>query len=239
MSDLATDASARSEAAQPSLWDRLADDLPGITAEMAVLREDLADCLGGEKEVDKLLNGGLAALRRRSDLDEKAFRLGQALIRRKAEHDRIEARGVVVTGEVLREAVRRDIEMLFNIERFETNYLLTERESRHVVYPGDLLADYPEVRTSVINYGVPAFSGRNSLDFDKDALAREIRAVVTAFEPRLRKDSIKVQVRYNEQVGMRIEIDAILMLSPVPERLRLSTTIDLENGRASTTREEL
>ncbi len=38
---------------------------------------------------------------------------------------------------------------------------------------------------------------------------------------------------------MRIEIDGVLMLSPVPERLRLSTVINLENGKASTTVEAL
>lgn len=239
MSDLATNGPPRSEAAQPSLWDRLVDDLPGMMAEMAALREDLAELLGGEDEVDKIQEGGLAVLRRRSDLDEKTYRLGQTLIQRAAERARIEARGVVVTADVLREAVRRDIEMLFNIERLETTYLLTETEAQRVHSPDDLLADYPEVRTSVVNFGVPAFSGRRGSDFDKDALAREIRSVLTWFEPRLRKDSIKVQVKYAEKVGMRIDIDAILMLSPVPERLRLSTTIDLESGRATTTQEEV
>ena len=35
----------------------------------------------------------------------------------------LETRGVVVSGRVLREAVRRDIEALFNTERFESLFL--------------------------------------------------------------------------------------------------------------------
>ena len=37
----------------------------------------------------------------------------------------IEARGIVVSGRILREAVRRDIETLFNTERFESVPLRT------------------------------------------------------------------------------------------------------------------
>lgn len=58
------------------------------------------------------------------------------------------------------------------------------------------------------------------------------------FEPRLKRDTIKVKVSTSDKTGLKIEIDALLMLSPVPERLRLSTMIDLDNGRAITSAEE-
>ncbi len=51
-------------------------------------------------------------------------------------------------------------------------------------------------------------------------------------------DTIRVKVAQGDRTGMRIEVDAMLMLSPVPERLRLSTMIDLDNGRATTAVEE-
>ena len=238
MSDAVTNSTALKEAVQPSLWDRLVDDLPGVVAEMESLKEALIEATGCAGKVDQIVEEGMAALRRRTDLDEKAMRLAQSLVLRAEERGRIEARGVVVTSDTLREAVRRDIEMLFNVERLASHYLLTEREERTLISPDDILAEYPEVRTSVLNFGVPAFSGRKGSDFDKDTLSREIRDVLIAFEPRLRKDSIKVQVRYAETLGMRVDIDAILLLSPVPERLRLSTTIDLESGRASTAQVE-
>jgi len=230
---------ARSEAVQPSLWDRLLNDLPGLLADIASLREQLKQVLDKDVDIDAIVADGLTSLRKRSDLDEDTYQLCSALIMKSEEKARIESRGVVVTQDVLREAVRRDIEMLFNIERLEADYTLTESEEQTIVTPDDRLASFPEVRSSVVNFGVPSFSGRKGTDFDKDELARELKQVLQNFEPRLKSDSIKVQVGFADKVGMRVDIDAILLLSPVPERLRLSTTIDLESGRASTSQEEV
>lgn len=229
---------ARSEAVQPSLWDRLVNDLPGLMADISSLRDSLSEELGEEVDIDALVEGGVVALRRRTDLDETTYQLANALIAKTAERAKIESRGIVVTKDVLREAVRRDVETLFNVERLEANYLLTEEEEQSIVTSEVLLADYPEVRRSVVNYGVPTFAGRKGSDFDKDQLAREIRSVLQVFEPRLKSDTIRVKVSFAERVGLRIDIDAVLLVSPVPERLRLSTMIDMENGRATTTRED-
>ncbi|MEP5088653.1 MAG: GPW/gp25 family protein, partial [Paracoccaceae bacterium] len=132
----------------------------------------------------------------------------------------------------------RDIEALFNIERLEAQYMLTDRERASIESPSEMLADFPEVRQSVVNFGVPSFSGRSSSDFDKDTLARDLKEVLAVFEPRLKRDSIKVGIHIGEKTGLRIEINGILMLAPVQERLRLSTSIDLDNGRAITTVED-
>ena len=229
---------ARSEAVQPSLWDRLQDDLPGLVSEIASLRETLLDELGDDFDLDGLLEGGLPGLRRNTTLNETAYHLAHQFVAKTQECDHLESRGVVVTPDVLREAVRRDIEMLFNVERLEMRYFLTDREMQDHEDPADLLADFPHVRTSVLNYGVPTFSGRKGTDFDRDALAKTLREVLQTFEPRLKPDSIKVKVNFAEKVGIRVEIDAILMMSPVAERLKLSTVIDLESGRASTSQED-
>jgi type VI secretion system protein ImpF len=229
---------SRSEAVQPSLWDRLVDDLPGIQAEAEGLASELAKTLGSGEEVEKLIGGGARAIEARTDLDDDIRKQAYRLLRLSAQSRRLEERGVIVTANVLREAVRRDIEMLFNIERFEADLWLTSREQGAHITPADMLAPFPEVRASVINYGVPSFSGRKGSDFDKDDLARELRDVLRIFEPRLKPESIRVTVRIDAKTGMRIEIDGVLMLSPVPERLRLSTTVDLENGAASTRLED-
>lgn len=65
-----------------------------------------------------------------------------------------------------------------------------------------------------------------------------MKEVVAVFEPRLKRDTIRVKVNTSDKTGMKIEIEGTLMLSPVPERLRLSTTIDLDNGQAATRLEE-
>lgn len=229
---------SRQEAVQPSLWDRLVDDLPGLVAESDALRRDLARALGSDEAAAVLISGGARAVEQRSDLDEDTRLLAHRVVQILARRRRLEESGIIVTADVLREAVRRDIEMLFNIERLEANFLLTDREALDNPSPASLLEAFPEVRSSVVNYGVPSFSGRSGSDFNKDDLAREIKAVLNIYEPRLKRDSVRVRVRTGEKTGMRIDIDGVLLLSPVPERLRLSTSIDMDNGRALTALEE-
>ncbi|WP_299750868.1 type VI secretion system baseplate subunit TssE [uncultured Tateyamaria sp.] len=229
---------AQSEALQPSLWDRLVNDLPGLDAEISSLRRGLAKDLGGADKLDELLEHGVSASADDKLLDDdtkkRLFQLTQKQDRRRA----IQASGIMVTREVLREAVRRDIEMLFNVERMEAEPMMTDREANRYQTAKDLLVDYPQVQTSVLNYGVPSFAGRTSTDFDKSTLRRELKQTLIHFEPRLKPDSIRINIRQSEKIGMRIDVDATLMLSPTPERLRLSTTIDLDSGSAATVLED-
>lgn len=224
---------SRREAAQPSLWDRLVDDLPGISAETERRRADLSGRFG-EAVVTRIVAGGRRTLEAEPDLtdaEKKEFTLFLSQLERR---HFLEERGIVVTGAVLREAVRRDIEALFNVERLQVQYLLGDEERGGTEDPEDLLADFPRVRQSVLNYGVPSFSGRRARDFDPDVLSRELKDILAVYEPRLKPDSVQVKVTSSDKVGLRIAIEGILMLSPVPERLRLATSIDLDNGRAAT-----
>jgi type VI secretion system protein ImpF len=225
---------AAREALQPSLWDRLVNDLPGVYSEINQLRQAIQNDIGAER-LDALLTGGTRQIDAAADLSaehKKGVHRLLFLERRRAE---LEIRGIVVSTDVLREAVRRDIEALFNTERFESTPLLTDFEADQARDDPPSLEDFPEVRRSVVNYGVPPFSGRSSRDFDRDELAREIRSVLVAFEPRLKESATKVTVTLGDKaMGLRIDIDALLLTSPAPERLRLRTMIDLENGSART-----
>jgi len=212
--------------------------LPGIVAETEQRRAELAEEVGAER-LDRILEGGRRQLQRESDLGEDTRAEVAALISQLERRAFLEDRAVVVTPEVLREAVRRDIEMLFNIERLESDALLTDHEARWFETPGSRLADFPEVRRSVVNYGVPSFAGRSQSDFDAEALSREIRDTLAVFEPRLKRESIKVKITFKPAEGMRVEIEGTLMLSPVAERFRLATTIDLDSGQARTRIEDL
>ncbi|MEP5091613.1 MAG: type VI secretion system baseplate subunit TssE, partial [Paracoccaceae bacterium] len=100
-------AKARSEAVQPSLWDRLVDDLPGLIAETSSLHDELSEELGAE-ELDALEEGGLRAIEKRVDLSVETRRKLHFLVAKNQDRQRIEERGIVVTADVLREAVRRD-----------------------------------------------------------------------------------------------------------------------------------
>ena len=232
--DMGATPQARSEAIQPSFWDRLVNDLPGLEAEIESQQRHLTKTVGGAAELDALLDGGTRAVEATADLSEdtkrQLFQLTSKLQRRSA----LQASGITVTRDVLREAVRRDIETLFNIERMEAQTMMTNLEASRIETPASLLADFPNVRSSVINYGVPSFAGRSGSDFDKTELARDLRQVLTVFEPRLKPSSIKVNIDLNDKTGMKITVNAVLMLSPTPERLKLSTTIDLDSGSAAT-----
>jgi type VI secretion system protein ImpF len=222
------------EAVQPSLWDRLVDDLPGVTAEIDALRQALAQALGPER-LGALLDGGLRAIEADASLRPGQKEALARLIAQERARAALEERGIVVSPEVLREAVRRDIEALFNTERLEATPLLADAEREAVELSLDL-ADFPEVRRSVVNYGVPPFAGHSSRDFDRGALERELRAVLAAFEPRLRESATKVTVSTSDRAeGLAIEIDGLLIMAPAPERLRLRTVVDLDTGRARTT----
>lgn len=232
----ATGYSARAtrEAVQPSLWDRLVNELPGLGAEIAAERRALGAELGAAR-VDALLTGRARAIDAEVTISEDERRRLHRLLDQEARRADLEARGIVVSPQVLREAVRRDIEALFNTERFQSRPLLTDHEETISGDDPPDLADYPEARRSVVNYGVPPFSGRTSRDFDREALAREIRAVLAAFEPRLKESATRVAVTAGgKAAGLTIEIDGLLIMSPAPERLRLKTMIDLDSGRART-----
>ncbi len=228
---------SRREAVQPSLWDRLVDDLPGLVAEHDRRRADLEKLIGADG-LRLVETGGLRALEADRPVPVEAGREILAYAQLGDRRAFLEERGIVVTQDVLREAVRRDIEALFNTERLEVNFLFSDLERRGAEDPADLLDEFPHVRRSVLNYGVPAFSGRRARDFDADALARELREVVAQFEPRLKRDTIRIKVDASDKTGLKIAIEGLLLLSPVPERLRLSTTVDLDNGRAATRIEE-
>jgi len=237
MSETSTNPQSRREAVQPSLWDRLVDDLPGLILESSRRYADLSKQVGSD-ELTRILAGGTRAVEQADGLDDDTRKRLHQLIAQNDKRRHLENSGIVVTAEVLREAVRRDIEMLFNIERLEAQYLLTEHEEANSVSPAELLVDFPHVRRSVVNYGIPAFSGKTGDDFDRDGLARELRDILAIYEPRLKRESIKVRINFGKKTGMKIEIDGVLMLSPVAERLRLSTTVDLDSGRALTTIED-
>lgn len=227
-------ARAKREAVQPSLWDRLVNDLPGLVSEIDGLRQALHAELGAER-LDTLLAGGMRAIESDplliNDQKQRLLRL-EFQIRHRAE---LESRGIVVSARVLREAVRRDIEALFNTERFEAFPLLSDQEGEAEPTSQLDLEDFPEVRRSVINYGVPSFSGKSVRDFDRETLAREIKQVLVTFEPRLKESGTKVSVTLGDKTqGLRIDIDAVLIMSPTPERMKLRTMINLDNGLART-----
>jgi type VI secretion system protein ImpF len=152
-------------------------------------------------------------------------RLQPALLDRLTDEDptsRVEPReNRVMSKRQLRQAVLRDLAWLFNSTRLEAT---TD------------LANLPDVRRSVINYGLPALSGKSATSYDVSELERAIRQSIIEFEPRILADTLRVtavlqasELDHHNVIG--VQIQGQLWAQPVPLELLLRTEIDLETGR--------
>lgn len=124
----------------------------------------------------------------------------------------------VLSVRTLREGVLRDLAWLLNT----TN-----------LFPGDTTAKLPNLRSSVLNYGMPDISGIFVAGLNISALERGIRQAIWDFEPRLIRASVSVKAMtattFNNN-KLSFEIEADLWAQPYPERLYLRTELDLERG---------
>jgi len=128
----------------------------------------------------------------------------------------------VLSLKELRKSVIRDLGWLLN-----TNNLSSVQD----------LGDYPQVERSVANYGVSEFAGRPSSNFDLNALQRLIRQSIWDFEPRILRNSLKINIHTNKDEmnhnAITFEIEGELWAQPVPEQIYLKTELDLETGDVS------
>jgi type VI secretion system protein ImpF len=127
----------------------------------------------------------------------------------------------VMTKSRLRQAVLRDLAWLFNATRLEGTVDLS---------------GLGEVRRSVLNFGLPALSGRAASSLDVTALERAIRQAIIEYEPRILPSTLQVtalleprSIDHHNVIG--VEIRSELWAQPVPLELLVRTEIDLETGK--------
>jgi type VI secretion system protein ImpF len=119
----------------------------------------------------------------------------------------------------LRQVIQRDVAWLLNDIQFEATTPLD---------------DYPEVRTSVLNQGLPELIGRS---LDSDTMARrsaEITAALRAFEQRLRPESISVVFdtsRIETENKLTFSVSGEIRNAVEESWVQLKTTVDLDDGR--------
>ena len=125
----------------------------------------------------------------------------------------------VLSMQRLRAGVLRDLAWLLN-----TGYLEATED----------LDDYPYVRDSVLNFGVPDLSGLTVLGMDTVQLEKVIREAVVKFEPRIERHSLRVSVKIDRNRmshnSMTFEIEGQLWAQPTPLSMFLKTEVDLETG---------
>ena len=124
-----------------------------------------------------------------------------------------------LTKAKLRKSVVRDLNWLFN--------------SSNLAAVQDL-DDYPEVVNSVINYGMPDFTGHTLSSIDVPEVERLLKRVIIDFEPRIIRRTLKVQLNVDpvemSHNAMTFDIEGELWADPVPLHVFLKTKLDLEVG---------
>lgn len=101
---------------------------------------------------------------------------------------------------------------------------------------GHDLDAWPEIGRSVLNFGLPALSGRVASSLQMRDLERELRQAVICFEPRLLADSVRVcalgdNKDPNSHNVIAFRIEAQLWAQPAPVPLSLRTELSLESGQ--------
>lgn len=118
---------------------------------------------------------------------------------------------------VLKTAVRRDLEWLLN--------------TRRIADPPD--EALKEANRSVYVYGLPDLSALTmETAGDRNRLLRQITAAISSFEPRLTNVRLSLVERQDaSKKDVRLRIEAMLRMDPVPEPISFDTLIELKSGR--------
>ena len=94
----------------------------------------------------------------------------------------------------------------------------------------------PFVRRSVLNFGLPALSGRTASSLDVTDLTRAVREAILAFEPRILPATLEIrtlleagELDHHNVIG--VEIHGELWAQPVPLEFLVRTEFDLETGK--------
>ena len=127
----------------------------------------------------------------------------------------------VLSRNRLRDAVLRDLSWLFNTSQLDSS---------------ESLAAYPQVRRSVLNYGLPVISGQTISSIDPVLIEGQVRQAIIDHEPRILPESLRVEAimsdtRIDQHNQISFRITGQLWAQPVPLELLLHTDIDLETGR--------
>jgi len=100
------------------------------------------------------------------------------------------------------------------------------------------LVPWPEVECSVLNFGLPSFTGETASSLDVGKLEKAIHQAICRFEPRILEPSLKVAAKTTtdgpldlQNNVLRIAIVAQVFAQPVPIEIDLSTEINLETGQ--------
>jgi type VI secretion system protein ImpF len=126
----------------------------------------------------------------------------------------------VVDMRNLREAVLRELAALLNTMNLQSVQDLSR---------------YPQVARSALNYGVMSFAGKAAYDVDPKETARQLKAAIEFFEPRLRDVRVTPEPDDGKASGVLLDfrIDADLWGHPQSQQVTMHTSIEVDTGDVS------
>jgi type VI secretion system protein ImpF len=111
----------------------------------------------------------------------------------------------------LRRAVLRDVEWLLN--------------TRQVYPPVPTALDL--VRTSVYNFGLPELTSKSALSLSARAqLRRDMEVAINTYEPRLTRVNVTSPESSPDNLSVRLQIEAQLLLDPTPQPVTFETVLE-------------
>jgi type VI secretion system protein ImpF len=124
----------------------------------------------------------------------------------------------IISHQRYRRGVLRDLEWLFNSSAAVE--LDPVRAAR--------MKDFPEVRRSVLNFGVRQLYGATAVELEQ--LQEELMEAIQVFEPRIIPRSLSVRIDVDRNVAT-FDLQGDLWANPLPDHLHVKTTLDVETGQ--------
>ncbi len=148
-----------------------------------------------------------------------------------AEMDQIEQRRDTLRSFSITQGQRFTEKALRATVRRELAWLLNTTNLGSVID----LDDYPQVKTSVLNYGVPDLAGKSLNSRIVLKRARDIRTAIIAFEPRIDESTLEVeiseQIERENAITYVIQADITSAVRAIPVKFRT----DVESDSAAVT----
>lgn len=198
----------------PSLLDRLTDD--------SYVNHNIERCKQRIKTLEKQLSTFSHKEKQRlslSETEKKQQKQCQKELRKEYQNKKKLDQSTASLDKI-KDCVKRDLTWLLN--------------SQNMCMDKYLEKNYPNVASSVINFGMPDMTGRTVSSLDAGELEHYIKNAITYFEPRLIPSTVKIKLLTEKSMldhnALVFQIDADLWVDPEPLHLQLQTQVDLENG---------
>jgi type VI secretion system protein ImpF len=127
-------------------------------------------------------------------------------------------KGAITEGQ-LREQLTTDLNALLNTINMQSGFDLSE---------------FPQVRESILNYGIPEISNRTIDEHRVSDIADELRSALLQYEPRLRPEALIVTrdtLVDPDTLNIRFEVSGEMACDPADVAVEFVADIEIDTGK--------